>query len=72
MELLHLQAGRRVRVDAPRFAAEIALRSRGLARAHERDRRRLVPGREHGRPSRLSQAEPAAPAQKTGARALGA
>jgi len=72
MELLHLQARRHVRADAPRFAAEIALRSRGLARAHERDRRRLVAGREDGRPSRLSQAEPAAAAQRTGARALGA
>jgi hypothetical protein len=72
MELLHLQGGRRVRADAPRFAAEIALRSRRLARAHEGDRRRLVAGREHGRPSRLSQAEAAASAQRPGARALGA
>jgi hypothetical protein len=72
MELLHLQAGRRVRAQAPRFAAEIALRSRELARAHERDRRRLAPGGEHGRPSRLSHAEPAGSTQRTGARALGA
>jgi hypothetical protein len=72
MELLHLQVGRRVRVDTPRFAAEIALRSRELARAHESDRRRLAPGREHGRPSRLSRAGSATSAQKTGARALGA
>ena len=71
MELLHLQARRHV-PEAPRLAAEIALRSRRLARQHERDLRRLVPGRENGRPSRLSQAEPAASAQKTGARALGA
>jgi len=71
MELLHMQARRRV-PEAPRFAAEIALRSRELARAHERDRRRLVAGREDGRPDRLSQAEPAASTQRTGARALGA
>lgn len=71
MELLHMQARRPV-PEAPVYAAEIALRSRALARAHERDRRRLVPGRENGRPSRLSQAETAASAQRTGARALGA
>ena len=71
MELLHMQARRRV-PEAPRYAAEIALRSRGSARVHERDRRRLLPGREHGRPGRLSQAEAAATAQRTGARALGA
>jgi hypothetical protein len=71
MELLHLQARRHIGADAPRFAAEIALRSRASARALERDRRRILPGREPGRPSRLSQADAAA-AQRTGARALGA
>ena len=72
MELLHMQARRHVGTPAPRFAAEIALRSRGSARAHERDQRLHVPGREHGRPRRLSQAEAAGSAQRTGARALGA
>lgn len=70
MELLHLQARRYVSADAPRFAAEIALRSRRLARAHERDRR-LVSSREHGRPRRLSEVEAGSP-QRAGARVLGA
>lgn len=72
MELLHMQARRHVSAHAPRFAAEIALRSRASARALERDRRRNEPGREPGRPSRLSQADAAAAAQRTGARVLGA
>ena len=72
MELLHMQARRHVGADAPRFAAEITLRSRASARALERDRRRSEPGREHGRPSRLSRADAAAAAQRTGARVLGA
>jgi hypothetical protein len=73
MELLHMQARRHSGADAHRFAAEIALRSRASARALERDRRRIAaPGREPRRPSRLSQADAAAAAHGTGARALGA
>ena len=72
MELLHMQARRHVSAYAPRFAAEIALRSRRSAHAHERDHGRHVPGREHGRLRRLSQAEAAGSAQVTGARTLGA
>lgn len=72
MELLHMQARRQVSAHAPRFAAEIALQSRRSAHAHERDPGRHVPGREHERPRRLSQAETAGSAQRTGARALGA
>jgi hypothetical protein len=72
MELLHMQARRYLGADAPRLAAEIALRSRASARALERDRRRSASGREHGRPSRLSHADAAAAAQRTRARALGA
>lgn len=72
MELLHMQARRRVDANAPRFAAEIALRSRESARAHERDRRRLAHGLEHERPRGLSEAEAAAPAQSAGARPMGA
>ena len=72
MELLHMQARRHIGAVAPRFAAEIALRSRASARALERDRRRIAPGREPGRSDRLSRPDAVAAAQRTGARALGA
>jgi hypothetical protein len=72
MELLHMQARRHIGADAPRSAAEIALRSRASARALERDRRRIAPGREPERSDRLSRPDAAAAAQRTGARALGA
>jgi hypothetical protein len=71
MELLHLQARRHVD-GAPRFAAEIALQSRRLARADEGARRGIASGREDGRQRRLSEAEGVRSAQGTGARAVGA
>jgi hypothetical protein len=72
MELLHMQARRHVSVIAPRYAAEIALRSRRLARAQEGSGRSIASDRDHGRPGRLSRRETAGSAQRSGARALGA
>jgi hypothetical protein len=72
MELLHMQARRHVSASAPRYAAEIALRSRRLARAQEANCRGITSGREHERPGRLSRPDAAGSAQRTGARALGA